>query len=609
VRRGSIRSRHARAWAAVLAAGVALVTGTPEVRAAEIQFTANVDRTTVGLGEGFQLVLSVAGEDLATVPQPVLPAMTGFDVVGRSSSQSTNISFVNGQMKKEATVGFIYVLEPKQLGKATIPAARLEYQGKTYSTQPIEITVVKTAQGQASPMNGGAGGAPSPPRQMALDGNLFLSVTPSRRSAYVGEPIAVDIALATRFQISNAAWAQLPSFDGFWAEKVFEANRFDFERRTIDGKAFGVAELEKVVLVPLTAGDATLKPMALNVEVAQPPRDVFDLFGSSQAVRVASKPLTLRVLPLPEAGKPAEFTGGVGQFTMDATLDRTGTSNGEPINLTVRVSGTGNVKMIDAPKIEEIPGLRILAPEAKDDAKVVGESVRGTKTFRFPILPQSDGKFEIPPLRIAYFDPQTKSYRKLASGALTFTASGAATSGGGPIASESASGLKVLGSDISYIEPDVTALAPQPMDVPWWPNLMMVGSLATVGLAFGWRGHRQRLQTDRGYARMSRSSQLVKKRLKLAEQLLKQDDVKGFHAELARALVGYLGDRFDLDTHALTRDQLRASLAGRGVDSETLDRVLGIVDRCEIARFSPGALADGDPRTLFDSTRDVMARL
>lgn len=607
---GSRPRRRAMA-AAGIAAGLLLVGGATFARAAEIHFTASVDQTTVGLGQGFQLVLSVQGEDVSSVPRPTLPAMAGFDVAGRSSSQSTNISLVNGQMKKEATVSYIFELVPKQLGKATIPAATIDYQGRTYTTQPIEMTVVKQAQGQASPMGGGGGagaGIPATRGQVPIEGNLLLSVTPSRRSAYVGEPIAVDVALATRFQISNASWAQVPSFEGFWAEKVFEANRFDFERRMINGKAFGVADLQKVVLVPLSPGDVTLKPMALNVEITTAPRDIFDMFGGSQAVRVDSKPLTLKILPLPQAGKPAEFTGGVGQFTLSAALDRTSTTNGEPINLTVRVTGTGNIRMIDAPKIAEIQGLKILAPEAKDDAKAVGESVRGTKTFRFPILPQSDGRFEIPPIALAYFDPHTKSYKTLTSDALSFTASGS-TVPNAPIAAEQPSGLKVLGSDISYIKPDVASLSPQPMDVPWWPNLMVAGSLAMVGLAFGYRGHRQRLQTDRGYARLSRSSGLVRKRLKVAEQLLKKNDVKGFHAELTRALVGYLGDRFDLDTHALTRDQLRVSLAGRGVPSETLDQVLDIVDHSEVARFSPGAAGDGDPRALFVKARDVMARL
>jgi len=575
-------------------------------RAGDIEFTASVDHTTVGLGEQFQLVLSVRGEDMLSVPQPSLPAMPAIDVLGRSSSQSTNISFIGGQMKKEATVSFIYALAAKQLGKLTIPAATLSYQGRTYSTQPIELTVEKSPQGQATPMQGAPGGpgVPQTRSQIPLEGNLYLSVTTSRRSVYVGEPIAIDIALYTRFQVENGGWAVVPTFDGFWNEKVFDADRFDFVRKTIDGRTFGVADLKRAVLFPISPGEATIKSMGFNVAVVQQSQSIFDMLGSTQSLRVDSKPITIKVLPLPEAGKPAEFTGGVGRFTLTGALDHTITTNGEPVNLTVRLTGTGNLRMIEPPKLGLVPGLKILTPETKDDVRVEDGSVRGTKTFRFPIIPQGDGKFEVPAVTVAYFDPETKGYKKLSVGPFAFSASGSATSA--PVAE--ASGLKVLGTDIDYIKPDVTSLGQMSMDPPWWPNVMMLLSLGTVGLAVGYRSHSQRLQSDRGYARKSRSTALVKRRLKQAEQLLKKHDEKGFHAELSRALLGYLGDRFNLDTPALTRDQLRSALSERSVATPTIDALFEVVDRCEVARFSPEA-ASRDPRQLFDAARDVMARI
>lgn len=601
-----------RTWKGLVAGTVmALAAMATVARAGDIEFSASVDQTTVGIGEQFQLVLAVQGEDMLSVPSPVVPSMPDLNVLGQTSSQSTNISIINGQMKKQATVNFIYVLSAKRLGKVTIPACKLSYQGKDYQSQPIEITVVKAAQGQAAPPSGmpgmpGMPGAPAPRASVPLEGNLMLSVAPSRRTAYVGEPIAVDVSLATRFQITNGGWAQPPAFDGFWAEKVFDADRFDFQRRTVDGKAFAVAELKKAVLFPLTAGDAEIKPMSFNVTVAQPPRDIFDVFGSAQSVRVESKPVKLKILPLPEQGKPAEFTGGVGTFHLTAALDRATTTNGEPVNLTIQLSGVGNLRMIDPPTIPPVAGLKILAPESKDDAHVIGDGVRGTKTFRFPILPQSDGRFEIAPITLATFDPEARAYQRLTTPSFTFTASGATTANA---PATEASGLKVLGSDIDYIKPDASSLDALPMEPPGWPNAMVLVSLGAVGGAIGFRAHAQRLRSDRGYARKTRSSALVKRRLKQAEHLLRAHDVRGFHAELSRAFVGYLGDRFNIDTHALTRDQLRAALAERAVPAETVEAALAVVDRCEIARFAPGDAAGPDAPALLETARGVMARL
>ena len=586
---------------AVLLAAIAV---TRVATAGELQFSASVDQTTVGLGEQFQVTLTVQGEDMLSVPAPALPPLPDFSVLGSTSSQSTSISIINGQMKKQATVNFIYVLSAKHLGKAMIPPCKLAYQGKNYESQPIEIEVVKAAQGQAAPLPSQPGMPPSR-AQVPLEGNLYLSVIPSRKTVYVGEPVTVEVSLCTRFQISNGGWAQMPTFEGFWAEKIFDADKFDFQRRTIDGKAYGVSLLKKVALVPLSPGVTAIKPMAMNVVVAQSSRDFFDVFGSTQTARIESKPVTINVLPLPENGRPKEFTGGVGQFTMTASLDRATTTNSDPLNLTVRMSGSGNIRMIGKPELPAMAGLKILDPETKDDAHASGDGVRGSKAFRFPIIPQSDGKYVIAPIEVAYFDPQSKSYRTLKAGPFEFSASGSATNA--PLTE--ATGLRVLGTDINYIKPDASALAVTSMDPPWWPNLLYLLSLGMVGSALWYRGHSERLMSDRGYARKTRSSGLVKQRLKQAEKLLRKHDEKTFYAALTQAVIGYLGDRFNIETHAMTNEQLRAALDHNQVRPETAAAVIEIVDECEIARFSPGMLEHRDPRRLFEKTRDTLGRI
>jgi hypothetical protein len=584
-------------------AAAALATLVSTAWAAEIQFSATVDQTTVGLGDTFQLILTVQGEDMMSVPRPSLPPMADFNVLGSTSSQSTNISIINGQFKRQANVSFIYGLSAKHLGKAVIPSALLTYQGREYRTQPVEITVVSSSQGQGQ--SAPAPAAPPIRGQPSGDANLFLSVTPSRRTVYVGEPVLVDVQLCTRYQVTNGGWAALPSYDGFWTEKVYEADKFDFQRRTIEGKIYGVSELQKVVLFPLSPGTATIKPMTFNVTVAQSPHDIFDVFGSAQTVSVASRPVALEVLPLPENGKPVEFTGGVGQFGVTAALDRATTTNSEPINLTVRVTGSGNLRMVDKPAFGPIPGVKILDPEIKDDGHVAGDGVRGTKAFRYPIIPQTDGKFVIGPIAMAYFDPRAKSYKTVKTEPLEFSASGSVSNA----AITEASGLRVLGTDIAYIKPDASRLPVIPMDVPWWPNAFYVLSAGMVGSAFWFRAHSERLASDRGYARMSRSSALVRRRLRQAQNMLKKNDSKAFHAALAQAVMGYVGDRFNIDSNAMTRDRLRSELERLNVPADTTSALIQVIDACEVARFSPDTNHSADPRVLFERARDVLGKI
>jgi len=574
------------------------------VRPAELQFSASVDRTTVGLGEQFQLELTVQGEDMASVPRPVLPPLTDFNLLGSTSSQSTNISFINGQMKKQASVSFVYGLSAKRLGRLTIPPCRLTHEGREYGSQPIEIAVVKAAQGQAQAIPQQPGTRPRGVN-VPIEGNLFLSASPSRRTVFVGEPIVLEVSLCSRLRVTDGGWAGVPAFDGFWAEKIYDAGRFDFQRRTIDGKAYDVSLLKTVALSPLSSGDVTIKPMAFNVAVLQPSRDIFDMFGTTQTIRLESRPITIKVMPLPERDRPREFTGGVGRFTLSGAMDRTTTTGSEPINLTLRINGSGNVRLIEKPEIAPVPGLRILDPEIKDDVRASADGVRGTRTFRYPIIPQTDGRFVIPSVRIAYFDPQTKSYKIIGAGPFECSATGSVQSA--PLVE--ATGLKVLGADIDYIKADAAGLAVTPFDPPWWPDLLYAVSLGLVGGAFWYRGHSRRLLSDRGYARKVRSSRLVRERLREAGTFLKKQDERSFHAALARAVVGYLGDRFNIETQAMTKEQLRAELERLQVGPEAVAAVIEIIEQCETGRFSPGMPALMAPQSLFQKARDTLGRV
>jgi hypothetical protein len=206
---------------------------------------------------------------------------------------------------------------------------------------------------------------------------------------------------------------------------------------------------------------------------------------------------------------------------------------------------------------------------------------------------------------VATFDPESKSYRMLRSEPFEFTASGSATSA--PLSE--ASGLRVLGTDIAYIKPDAHALPVTPMAPPWWTGVFYVLSLGMLAGGFWYRGHSVRLAADRGYARKSRSSGLVRQRLRLAEQRLKQHDEPGVYAALTQAVMGYLGDRFNIETHAMTKEQLRAALETHQVAPELSAAVLDIVAECELARFSPTLLAERQPRRLFERTRDALGRI
>ncbi len=571
------------------------------IRAGELNFSASVDKTRLGLDDYLILTVSVSGENVGSVPSPKLPELPEFELGGRSSSQSTSVQIINGKMTQSQTINFIYTLHPKKTGKFSIPPCTLKYNNNTYTTEPIEITVVKgTVQsgqvpGQSKPL-------PSI-SSLKIKDNIKLSAVASRHTVFQGEEVMVEFSLYTRLNIQNIGSVELPKFEGFWVEPIYDATRLNFKRRSINGRLYDVCLLKKCALFPVTTGKLKISPMRMNVEVIQPPRDFFDFFGTSKNIRLASQTININVLPLPAENRPECFSGAVGEFTIQASLDRTKSEGGEPINLMVRVRGRGNLKLINPPEIQTISGLKILDPEVKEDINIVNNRVTGYKQFSFPLIPQADGEYIIPKIKFAYFNPKDKSYHILETEQLKFTATGTARH----IASSPGNNLKVLGTDINYIKPDLKELdnlAPG----SGWLIFIYLGSCLMVGLSLIYRRHQSRLLKDRAYARRLRSNRLVKKRLKAAEVYLKKGEKKEFYSSLASAITGYIGDRFNLDVGVLTSAELLEKLYQQGVDKAVADKVIGFLNRCDQYRFSP-RIQDEDPGLIFKEVKESLNRL
>jgi len=294
----------------------------------------------------------------------------------------------------------------------------------------------------------------------------------------------------------------------------------------------------------------------------------------------------------------------VGKFTIKASLDRTTSEAAEPIILIVRISGTGNIKLIEKPEIPSIPGTKILDPEIKEDINIVGNYIKGYKEFRYPIIPQIDGEHIIPQTRIAYFDPDNKKYHLIETEKLRFTATQTATA----TAKVEASGFKVLGTDINYIKSDITKLKSQNFSARWWLILLYCGSLIVIGISVFYRRHQARLLTDRAYARKLRSSRLVRRRLKQAANYLRKNKEKEFYALLSKVILGYVGDRYNLDVGALTKEQLINELNKKKIKQGIINEVIDLLNQCDTVRFSQ-AIEFKEPATLLEKTKEILGEL
>jgi len=579
--------------------------------AAELNFSAEVDRNSVGLGEQLQLTVTVSGTNIGGVPRPQLPSLPDFNNLGSTSSQSTNISFVNGRMTQEQTVSFIYVLSPKRVGDLVIGPCKLDFKGTTYQTQPINIAVTKESQAPPPQPRAQPRQPQSPfgwdpfaqPRQQrsAPRGAVHLLASADRTSVYQGEQVNVTYTFYTQAQIGNLSMKDVPGFTGFWVEKLYDAKELNYKQTTYGGQQYNAATLKQAALFPTQPGDLKVDKMTLAGDMVVSGGFFFD---ATQPFEVSSDPITIHVKPLPDAGRPADFSGGVGDFRLSASLSKDSSVGGEPLTLTLTVTGSGNTGLIGEPKLPVVSGVKVLQPEARQNTNSSAGRISGTRLFSFPLIPTADGKYVVPEIGMSFFNPKTASYYSQTTPRLEFVATGA--TGKTPL-SESELGVKVLGSDIAHIKPALSALAARSSRSSWVWVFYPLG-LVVLGAGVVMGRHQRRLEQDRGYARRTRSSRLVRKRLAEAEALLKQGREGEFYAALSRAVLGYAGDRFNIEVSGMTGDEIRTELDRRGVEAAVVTRLLDLASQCDAARFSPG-MRTCSPRETLDLARGILEKL
>jgi len=574
--------------AAVAALLVVLSLAPVPLGAAVLDLSAEVDRTTVAMGERFLLTVTATGSNVGGLPQPRLSRLTDFVSHGSIWGRFTTDS-AGGDEGRQQTVGFVYTLEPKRTGALTIGPVSLTHQGTTYQTQPIAVRVV-------------AAGESVPPLERWIDANgIVLSCSVDRSSVYVGEQILVTYRFFARTRVGGVMMKDAPGFTGFWAARLDDARDLNWFPATCNSQPCSSAVVRQAALFPTQPGTLTVDKMTLSGIVAVSS----GLFkGMPAPFTVSSVPLRITAKPLPDSGRPADFGGGVGDFALTAGLSADRSDNGEPLTLHVRVSGTGNVGTIGVPAVSVADGVNLLGPDVHLQTSDDGGRVGGTRAFDYTVIPRANGLNVVPAISMSFFNPKSDSYYTLATQRIEFVATGMT---GSRLANETGPRTEITGTDILHIKPSCSRVASAVANPAWsWLFYPFGVAVFLVGAVAG--RHRRRLEADRGYALRSRAGRLVTKRLREAARLLAAGDELGFYAALDRAVMGYAGDRFNLEVTGMTGDELRTALSRRGADAAVVGRLLDFSSRGDVVRFSPGA-AGLSPKEALALARGIIRDL
>ena len=579
----------------VLGLGFGVVLGQPAQGLAQT-VRAYLSQTEVLFNRQFVLNVEISGTQQLDEDPPVLPDLSAFAVY-LGSGTSTSMQIVNGRTSLSLT--FQHRFQATAEGTFEIGPVTVRAGGRDLRTEPLTIRIT---DGPAPTSRSGLPGADG----TVAPEDLFITATASKPRVYVNEPVIVEYRIFTRVDVEGYNITQQPGTTGFWVEEL-EDPQARVEQVVRDGLQYTSAVVRRVALFPTGAGTKTLAPLTLEtqVRVQRRSRSLFGdpfggLFGSRVSVVVGSNPVEIEVLPLPEAGRPDAFTGLVGRLEVSASIDRTDAETNDALTYRLEVSGTGNIRTLPEPELGFPSDVEVYPPDVSERVDPTEDGVRGSKIFEYVIVPRAPGQVTIPAVKLAYFDIDAGTYAAAASDPITLTVAGDPVAGP---AGRFRTGVDLQRQDIRFIRIAIPGFRPVGgslvRSAGFWA-IVLVPMCAVAG-AVAARRHQDRLTGDVAYARRRRAARLAKQRLARAESLRSPDRHRAFHAEVGRALQGFLGDKLNLAEAGLIRDEIRARLTSRGVAPGVIDAYLGCLEDCDRQRFAPT-----EPDTL--AMQDMLTR-
>lgn len=546
---------------------------------AQVQFTADASRDKIGINERVKVTFTINRPGDNFTP----PDFDDFRKVG-GPNQSVSQQFVNGKSSYE--LSFTYFLEPQKKGKLRVEQATINIDGKVYKTTPLTIEV------------GGAVDKPNDEgaikKREALNG-IHLEAEVSKRRPYLNEPIYVVYKLYVSRNTNVRNWQAVdnPDFENFWSRNI-DNDQLSVKSGSFGGEPYRYVELRKTVLYPQKTGKLEVRPLTLNLSV-EVPTDRRDIFGrrlyETVEHRISANTKTVNVKPLPQEGKPASFTGAVGEFSMNASTGRTDIEQGESAELELKISGRGNLQLINLPEVSSPPGLEIYEPERKENIKVNANGMRGNVTNTYTLVGQNAGKFPISPIEFSYFDLSTESYKTLSSDEMMINVEGKSNS----ISKNNDKTNeidqrtpvnKISGvSSFKFIKTD-TDLRPRGSKHFFRSTTYWVLALTPIGLALGslfFFLFRKNQPEDQNAA-SKKVQKLAKKYLSDAKQNMNEPDK--FYQALEMALYNFLKAKLNFSTSDITKQSVAEKLTHSGVSVENKDKFIEILSKCERARYA-----------------------
>lgn len=567
----------------------------------KVSFTASAP-DAVAVGDQFRLSYTVTTQNVRDFRAP---SIKGFDVLmGPSRSQQSSEVSINGQTTSSSKLTFTYILMANAEGSFTVPGATITADGNQMVSNSVQIKVLPANQANSTSSSGGSGKQQSGSTSRASSGtgissnDLFITATENKTTVYEQEAFLLTYKVYTLVNLRMFDNVKLPDFKGFHSQEVELPNDRRWGLEHYKDRNYQSTVYRQFVLYPQQSGPLTIDAARFDAVIAKATQvsDPFEAFfnGGNNYVEIRktllTPKLTINVKPLP-AGKPANFSGGVGDFNITSSINSTNLKTNDAVTVKLVISGTGNLKLIANPEIKFPEDFEVYDPKVDNKFRLTNAGLSGSKVIEYLAIPRNAGTYKIPAVKFSYFDINTRSYKTLTTEEYELHVEKGAGNAAQTIANfTNKEDLKILNEDIRYIKLNDVVLS-QKGDflfdsLVYW-LFYLIPSIVFIAFFIIYR---KQIAANANVAEMrtKKANKVAVKRMKQAGKLLAENKKDEFYDEVLKALWGYISDKLNIPVSRLSKDNIEGDLRNYGVDDALIKEFLDALNNYEFARFAPG---------------------
>ena len=544
----------------------------------EISFIAEVSKKTLGINENLRVdfKMNQDGDNF------IAPSFEGFRVIG-GPNQSVSNMWVNG--KRTFSKIYSYYLSPLKTGSLSIGQATIEIDNDIYKTIPVKVKVSESVSIKKDPNDA----------SYVVNENLHLVAEISNNKPYLNQGFSVVYKLyfSPQINVTNVGEIDSPEYNDFWSHNI-KIPRLQIQRGTFKGDNYNYVIWKKMVLYPQKSGALSILPLTLDVSV-DVPTNKRDFFGNRIYTQVP-KTVTagkreINVLNLP-GNAPENFNGAVGDFNIELSTTKKELNASESLQATLKVSGSGNLKLFSIPSLVTPSSVEKYDPEYKENVKTNITGMYGNILDTYTLVPQFKGKYPISPVEFVFFDPKTRTYKSVFSneiiidvleGPLSYSSDNSKQ----VLSNNATNNISLLKSQFKFIKTKSNLISLEPYNFIYSNLFYLVIILPFIMILVVVIFFKSKKSSDldiEGY-KSRRANKLAKKYLSEAKKSLQKKDV--FYVALEKALHNFLKSKLSIETSDYSKEKIKRLLLNKNIQNESVDLFIILIENCEFARYTP----------------------